>query len=113
MDLEFTFERLKGFCRDCGLLEHDLGDCDKGLRNKLVKAKEVPPTQALASLSLCAPTIFSGRSSSALTLQNSARSSGGVHSSPTFNSSTVDGLFGSDQTRSGLLASGLLRDLGR
>lgn len=80
VELEFIFEHLKGLCRHCGLLQHELGACDKGLLNESVKAKEAPPIQALVGLSLCAPTIFSSRSSSALTLQNSAHSSSGVHS---------------------------------
>lgn len=36
VDLIFEFERLKGFCHDCGLLEHALGDCDKLLLQESV-----------------------------------------------------------------------------
>lgn len=102
VDLEFTFALLKDFCRDCGLLEYDLGDCDKGLLNESVKAKEAPHTQTLAGLSLCAPTIFSGQTSSADVLSSSIAKSSHVY-----------GFFGSDQIRLGLLASGLLRDFGK
>lgn len=112
VDLEFVFEWIKGFCKDCGLLEHDVRSCDR-LLVKEAAERLVPPTVGLAGLSLrpVASTVdqaapYSVQPFGVMTLNIASTGSRSKLRNP-------PGFLMSDQPRSGLFASGLLTEIGK
>ncbi|XP_062014378.1 uncharacterized protein LOC133730887 [Rosa rugosa] len=51
-ELSLIYEKVKGFCRDCGLFIHDALGCDRQLIKEKEEVKAIPPVSAMASLSV-------------------------------------------------------------